>query len=57
MPDYENGRGMNHCFFDSSTVSERFIKSEGDSEESNERDKQGAGEELSVYVFVFPEQP
>ena len=54
MADYENGRAMNRCVFDDSTVSDRFIKPEGAGEKGGEADKQGAGYELPVYVFVIP---
>jgi len=55
MANYENGGGMNRCIFNDSTVSDRFIKSEGAGEKAEECDKQGAGYELPIYVFVIPE--
>jgi hypothetical protein len=55
MANYENGGGMNRCVFNDSTVSDRFIKSEGADEKGDEEDKQGTGYELPVYVFVIPE--
>ncbi len=55
MANYENRGGMNRCVLDDSTVSDRFIESEGAGEKGGECDNQGAGYELPVYVFVVPE--
>jgi hypothetical protein len=55
VANYENGGGVNRCVSNDSTISDRFINSEGAGEKGGECDNQGAGYEFPVYVSVIPE--